>query len=337
MAESMLCRANNREVSPQFYALKTRLYRMVSQLLYDPERSFHGKVEGMNQLANMALYLGALKEHEEHIQAMYRYILSWGGFQRFLYDKIPVQGVLDLAFYTSNLMYIRIPIMSQEDLTTTLDNVVASFDQARCWSAQFQPIGDHDHSGSPRMVNLRLYLDWLIDTYLSNSNTRHHLIVGALNFIHSLCMSAVIYNYDRWTAGYFLDQVEASMQQHSQAQRQSPRSGRVMGSTAVDLVPVSHIVRAGACMLSYVRRLVVPNLSTRREEVELCEASLGLIRLVPLMSRFSIMSLATELKRCTFCVIEPNNDAAGRGIFNEGFLQYLRFEIEEAWKKSCKA
>lgn len=295
----------------------------MNELLDDSNADFHNKMAAFLTISIMEHALDRPDLQAKHVHAMDRYMENRGSMSVLVSRTVDGEYLLDPPWFVGHFMFESTPNYSSEGFKSILRRFMHSLQRIKTWAEKFAtptPTAEPLEQQKPTFSLLRIYLEWVLELYfIKMLDISPSLKCGALHLLLGMCLTQVTYKYDRVTSLAFLERAQSCFRESS--------------SQPISSIPVKGQLSAGAAgtMMGYIRYAIRPK--DNESEVEISQACVDALRLLPLISPQTRYVLARDLRDCTLAAV----DGIAEDCFTDQFLRELSSEIDSAWTAKKRA
>ena len=306
----MLRKTQAKEALGIVHARRARAYNLMNRMLSTTETPFLLQVSGLFQLVVMEKVFEARDILVRHLQALYQLIEASGGLARFHPSKKGFGPDLGVSFVTAFFVFAEIPIEGCGNPQKTLSGLATAVESFRFLQITANKAAESNTPLSkPHLSSLRVYVDWLLSTYLTKQDVPFQYAAGALGFILNLGISQTAYDLDRASSIRFLRYTERSMEM-------SRQPCQLNSHCSLEVFPCNAI-----WLLGHVRRCILP--VGHEQEVEIAQATLDLLKILPFLSCQSRLKLAQVCAKVAFAVVDGTSASETAYIVEEVIEEVL--------------
>lgn len=289
----------------------------MNELLGDAHAGFHNKMAAFLTISIMEHALNRPDLQAKHVHAMDRYMESRGSMSILVSRTFNGEYLLDPPWFVAHFMFDSTPDYSNQGFRSILRRFMYTIQRIRTWALDQAPPYSNTQTSEEQHSTfslLRTYLEWVLEAYFTQKpDISCSLKCGPLHFLLGMCLTQVVYKYDRITSRHFLERAQSCF-------RESSSSGISRSPDKGQLSP-----GAAGTMMGYIRYAILPK--DNENEVEISQACVDALRLLPLISPQTRLVLARNLSECALAAV----DGVTEDCFTDQFLNSLSEEIDRSW------
>lgn len=289
----------------------------MNELLDDSNANFHNMMAAFLTISIMEHALDRPDLQAKHVHAMDRYMENRGSMSVLVSRTVNGEYLLDPPWFVGHFMFESTPDYSDQGFKAILRRFMYSLQRIKTWATNLTTLtlnAERSKQHKSTFSLLQIYLEWVLDRYFSKMmDTTSGLKCGALHLLLGMCLTQAIYNYDYTTSLKFLERAQSIFEESS--------------SHGISRYPVKGQLSAGAAgtMMGYIRYAIAPR--DNEKEVEISQACVDALRLLPLISPGTRLVLARDLRDCALATV----DGIPENCFTDQFMRALGEEIDSAW------
>lgn len=325
VSEQFLYEVHGRRPTKVFYARQAHAYRLMQDILdsNNKKSTRDDKLLAFTQIIIMDLILGKHEVRLQHARAVDEYIDMCGGLSHILTMPRDSRSALDPWRFVLSLCYIEWPTSTYLRTRALIARFVGNLRCIREWANTTQREEQSDalsrFEARRAVSTVHGYVLWAFNHCWKGTEKRYFADGASLCFIFILCLAQAKYRYSTTDTLRLFTSL-------------APRVAQRNDAGSIAMFPRPHPMSATSSM-AYVRDHITSN---KAVEIALCEATVDLVRIIPLLPASTTTLLAQTWVDYSFLVMRSllSRSAIDLTMLSEELLLRMEDEIWSAWQSA---